>query len=66
MPRANPQSPDAVDDERLLARVRGRLPRVPEPDQEVGAEADASQNTYRRRKFPASTSMTIEKTNRFR
>ena len=32
--------PDAVDDERLLSRVRGRLPRVPEPDQEVAAEPD--------------------------
>jgi hypothetical protein len=35
-----PEVAHAVDDERLLARVRGRLARVPEADEEVAAEPD--------------------------
>ena len=66
MPRIRPASPIAVDDERLLARVRGALLLEPEPDQQVGAEPTPSQPTNIRGRLPPSTSSSMKNVNRFR
>ena len=57
---------DAVDDERLLARVGRRLLLVPEADQQVGAEADALPADEHDREVAPSTSTSMKEANRFR
>ena len=55
---------DAIDQERLLAG-RGRFGLlIPEADQQIAANADASQKTNSSTKLLTETSIVIEKTNR--
>jgi hypothetical protein len=57
---------DAVDDERLLARVGRALLREPEADEQVRAEAHALPAHEQERQLPPSTSRSMKNVNRFR
>ena len=65
IPMANADVPDSRHDERLLCRAAVDFVLVPEADEQVAAEPTPSQPKYRSSRLSASTSVSIDATNRF-